>query len=108
MRLPASAGTPRCFRRHVSSEGFGPALGLWRKSRPSPRKIQTGCKLRRLSPPEGSAVGRGVSKLGEIVMRKTFGAPVLFLAGLLAPPLAPALTAQQSTGLKQELLTVQV
>jgi hypothetical protein len=41
-------------------------------------------------------------------MRKTFGAPALFLAGLLAPPLAPVLTAQQGTGLKQELLSVQV
>jgi pimeloyl-ACP methyl ester carboxylesterase len=41
-------------------------------------------------------------------MRKTFGAPGLFLAGLLAPPLALVLTAQQGAGLKQELLTVQV
>lgn len=41
-------------------------------------------------------------------MRKTFGVPALFLAGLLAPPLAPALTAQQGTDLKQKLVAVQV
>lgn len=41
-------------------------------------------------------------------MTKTFYLPALLLVGLLAPPVAPALTAQQATGLTQELVAVPV